>query len=250
LTSLGCLNMAAAIMTKPNQVTYRTRHLDRLKGIYGYVSETRHDAVRFRTEVMDYAYFQIDDNNWTKLKHADVMEEVPKDTPIPLEPDKVMAMYHHANLYHNMTTGRAVTGILHLLNQTPVDFYTKKQATVETATYGSEFVAGRTATEQIIDLRLSLRYLGVHIIGGTYMFGDNRTVVDSSMSIASRLHKRHIILSYHRVREAIAAGVLYFIHLPGALNPADILSKAWGYQQVWIMLKVLLLWKGDTIDIE
>ena len=34
------------------------------------------------------------------------------------------------------------------------------------------------------------------------------------------------------------------------LNPADILSKAWGYQQVWIMLKALLFWEGDTIDIE
>ena len=111
-------------------------------------------------------------------------------------------------------------------------------------------LAARTATEQIIDLRLSLRYLGVNIAEGTYMFGDNRTVVDSSMSVASRLHKRHIMLSYHRVREAIAAGILYFIHLPGAFNPADILSKAWGYQQVWVMLKALLFWEGDTMEIE
>ena len=33
----------------------------------------------------------------------------------------------------------------------------KRQATVETATYGSEFVASKTATEQIIDLRHTLR---------------------------------------------------------------------------------------------
>ena len=32
---------------------------------------------------------------------------------------------------------------------------------METATYGSEFVASKTATEQIIDLRHTLRYLGV-----------------------------------------------------------------------------------------
>ena len=103
--------------------------------------------------------------------------------------------------------------------------YTRKQGTVETATYGSEYVAGRTATEQIMDHRVSLRYLGVHVLGPTYLFGDNRSVVDSSMKIASKLHKRHVLLSYHRVREAIAAGVLYFIHIPGAINPADILSK-------------------------
>ena len=34
---------------------------------------------------------------------------------------------------------------------------------METATYGSEFVGSKTATEQIIDLRHTLRYLGVPI---------------------------------------------------------------------------------------
>jgi hypothetical protein len=94
-----------------------------------------------------------------------------------------------------------------------------------------------------------LRYLGVPIMGATYMFGDNKSVVDSSMRIASRLNKRHVLLSYHRVREAIASGVLYFIHIRGAINPADILSKSWGYSQVWPMLKPILFWEGDTYEI-
>ena len=34
------------------------------------------------------------------------------------------------------------------------------QSTVETATFGSEYVAARTCTEQIIDLQTTLRYLG------------------------------------------------------------------------------------------
>ena len=69
---------------------------------------------------------------------------------------------------------------MHLLNQTPIDSFTKKQPAVETATYGSEFMAARVATEQIMELRTYLRYLGVELTGGTYMFGDNKTVVDSS----------------------------------------------------------------------
>ena len=82
------------------------------------------------------------------------------------------------------------------------------------------------------------------------MFGDNKSVVNSSMDLTSRLHKRHMILSYHRVREAIAANILKFNYLPGKYNPADIQSKAWGYQQVWIMLKAILFWEGDTNEIE
>ena len=66
-----------------------------------------------------------------------------------------------ANLYHDIMTGRSVTGVLRLINKTLLDWYSKKQATVETATYGSEFVAARTCTDQIMDIRTTLRYLGV-----------------------------------------------------------------------------------------
>ena len=78
-----------------------------------------------------------------------------------------------------MLTGRSVTGVLHFFNKTPTDWYAKKQGSAETATYGSEFVAARTATEQIIDNRMSLRYLGVPI-KESFMFGDNESVLNSS----------------------------------------------------------------------
>ena len=78
-----------------------------------------------------------------------------------------------------MITGRSVTGILHLVNKTPIDWFSKNQATVETATYGSEFVAARTCLEQAIDFRLTLRYLGVSIREKSYMFGDNQSVVEA-----------------------------------------------------------------------
>ena len=72
---------------------------------------------------------------------------------------------------------------------------------METATDGSEFVASKTATEQIIHLRHTLRYLGVPIKTKSYLFGDNRSVVTSSTLPQSTLGKRHNILAYHRVRK-------------------------------------------------
>jgi hypothetical protein len=78
---------------------------------------------------------------------------------------------------------------------------------VETATYGSEFVAARVCVEQSIDLRNTLRFLGVPIQEKSYMFGDNKSVVDSSMRLNAKLHKRHTMLSFHHVRKAIAAGI-------------------------------------------
>ena len=40
-----------------------------------------------------------------------------------------------------------------------------------------------------------------------------------------------------------------FYHIPGEINPADILSKHWGYQQIWKQLQPLLFWQGDTREL-
>ena len=151
-----------------------------------------------------------------------------------------------ANLHHDLATGKAVTAVLHFLNQTPIDAYTKRQSTVETSTYGSEFVAARTAVDQIIDICTTLRYLGVPIRDKSYMFGDNRSVVTSSTIPDSTISKRHHLASYHRVREAIAAKYISFHWKDGKSNPADILSKHWEFATVWPMLKPILFWRGES----
>ena len=38
--------------------------------------------------------------------------------------------------------------------------------------------------------------------------------------------------------------------MPGADNPADILSKHWSHASVWEQLQALMFWEGDTINIE
>jgi hypothetical protein len=43
--------------------------------------------------------------------------------------------------------------------------------------------------------------------------------------------------------------MIFYFHLPGAINPADMLSKHWGYQHTWMMLQALLFWKGDTMEL-
>ena len=113
----------------------------------------------------------------------------------------------------------------HFVNKTPVDWYSKKQA--ETATYGSEFVAAKTATEQIMDIRQTLRYLGAPIGAKSFLFGDNRSVVTSATLPHSTLTKRHNMLAFHRVREAIAVKLMAFYWIQSAYNLSDMLSKHW-----------------------
>ena len=60
-------------------------------------------------------------------------------------------------------TRRAITGILHLLNKTPIDWFSKRQAIVEIATHSSKFVAARIIIEQIITLCVDLYYFSISI---------------------------------------------------------------------------------------
>jgi hypothetical protein len=98
---------------------------------------------------------------------------------------------------HGIAMGRLVTGILHLVNKLPIEWYFKKQATVETATYGSEFVAARVCVEQIMDLSNTLRFLGVPVREKSYMFRDNKSVVDSSMQLNASYIS--VTLCYHSI---------------------------------------------------
>ena len=82
------------------------------------------------------------------------------------------------------------------------------------------------------------------------MFGDNESVVKSSMIPESTLSKRHIRLSFHRVRECIASNIVKFFHIPGTENLSDVLTKFTPHCTFWPLIKPVLFWQGDTADLQ
>jgi hypothetical protein len=207
----------------------------------------RFASICVRIEAADYSNVPDHQYDWMYTVYHNTKVVLPKDAPKPLGKHVTLKHYVDANLIHAVTTGKSVTGILHLINKTQLAWYYKKQAMVETTP--SEFVAARLCVEQIIDLFSTLRYLGVLVREKNFMFGDNKSVVDSSMELHAKLHKRHTMLSFHRVREVIASGIVGFYFISGEYDPADILSKHWGYTQTRERLKSLLFWKVDTANI-
>ena len=73
-----------------------------------------------------------------------------------------------------------MTGLLHLINQTPIEWYCKKQATVTSATCSSYFVAVHSMTDQTIDLHYTLHMMGIPLNYHSYAFGDNHTIIQQS----------------------------------------------------------------------
>jgi hypothetical protein len=204
--SLGRFDIQTAIMSMSRfRVAPQVGHLERMKRVYGYLRRYKEAAIRVRTSEPDLSSYTMVEQDWLYSVYGNAKEGIPLDIPEPLGKKVTTSHYGDDNLHFDMINGHAVTGILHFTNETLVHWYSKLQATVKTATYGSEFVAARIATDQIIDLCNKLRYLGVPINGRSRLFRDNASVVITSSIPHSSLKKRHNALCFHRVREAIAA---------------------------------------------
>jgi hypothetical protein len=122
------------------RATPRGGHLERLRRIYGFRSKMCHAVLLIRTEEPDYSDSPDLEHDWPRSVYGEITEVIPHNAPEPLGKYVTTAHYVDANLTHDLVTGRSVTSTLHLVNKTHSDRYSKKQATVETATYGYEFV--------------------------------------------------------------------------------------------------------------
>ena len=126
----------------------------------------------------------------------------------------------------NQITQRSHTGVLLFVCRAPIIWYSKQQNTVETSTFGSEFIAAKTATEMIQALQYKLCMMGIPIDGPTNMFCDNEAVVRNATMPESMLKKKHDAIYYQHVQEACALGLIQIAKDDGATNLADVLTKS------------------------
>jgi hypothetical protein len=162
--------------------------------------------------------------DWIEL-YPDAEEDLPANRPKLKGELCTLTCYVDADHARDQLTRRSVTGILVLLNNTPISWYSKRQKTVESSTYGSELVASRIAVETMMSLRYFISMLGCQLEPSSLMLGDNMAVVLNTTIPSSALKKKHQACNYHKVRESIAAGFIRFAHIRSEENLADILTK-------------------------
>ena len=125
-----------------------------------------------------------------------------------------------------LVTIRSVYEIALFLNNTCLRSTSKRQNAVKTASYGAEMVAGRLVVEQVIDLHYKLNFLGVPVEKASTLLGDNMSVITSCSIPSSNLKNKHNTIAYHRIREAVAAGIVKIKYVKSAHNLTDALTKA------------------------
>ena len=160
--------------------------------------------------------------------YPDAEEHIPTNCPEARGKPVQINLFVDADHAGNVVTWRSHTGILIYLNMAPIYWYSKKQSTIETSTFSSEFVALKIACEKVISLRYKLRMFGVPLEGAANIFCDNEAVFKSASIALSVLKRKHNLIAYHKTRECVAAGIVNIFKEDSKTNLADILTKCLG----------------------
>ncbi len=152
-------------------------------------------------------------------------EPIPENLPRPRGGLVTTHCFVDASHADNKANRCSQTGILIFLNRLPVIWYSKRQNTVESSTFGSEMVALKTAVEMIQGLRFKLRSFGVPIQGPADVFCDNEAVTNAAKKPEVTLSKKHNSVAWHIVRQASAMKMCQLAWEPTSTNLADLLTK-------------------------
>jgi len=220
---LGRIDIAAEVsMMAGFAAAPRIGHLNALFDIFAYLKSHTRSRLVFDPDYPEIP--EAEKPDWSDFYH-DAKEQIPPDAPEPLGKPVMMVAFVDSDHAGDKVTRRSRTGVLVFLNRAPILWYSKKQNSIETSSFGSEFSAMKTGVELVEGLRYKLRMMGIPLDGYTHVRADNLSVVKNSSLPESTLKKKSNSIAYHYVRERAAADMIRVSYEPTATNIADMLTK-------------------------
>jgi hypothetical protein len=225
ICELGRIDILCSVAMLSHQLAMpREGHLDQCFHAFGYLK--KHDR---STMVFDETEPNIDPSSFTKCDWAEfypyAKEAIPPNAPEARGRAVTTHCFVDADHAGDRMTRRSHTGVLIFVNRAPITWYSKRQNGVEASTFGSEFLACKTAVELVEALRYKLRMFGIPIDGPTNVFCDNEAVVKNTTAPESCLKKKRNSIAYHYIREQVAAGTIRVAKEHTDTNIADLFTK-------------------------
>ena len=132
--------------------TPREGHLKRMLRLFGYLKHHQKYRIAFDNGDPSYDSPEFFEHDFTGL-YPDANEDIPENMPEPRTRGVYITVYADSSHGSCLITRRSTTGILLAVNRTPILTYCKRQNTVESSTYGSEFMAERITIKRILKYR-------------------------------------------------------------------------------------------------
>jgi hypothetical protein len=134
--------MMVAFSTAPRQ-----GHLAALLHVYAYLKARSRSRL-----VLNPGYLPevaVSDYDWNDF-YGDVVEPIPPDQPNPQGKAAQTTAFVDSDHAADLVSRRSRTGILIFLQSAPIVWYTKKQGSIKTTSFGLEFTGMKMDIELII----------------------------------------------------------------------------------------------------
>ena len=236
MVELGRVDICTEVsMLSSHLALPRQGHLEALFHLFAYLKSHHNSEMVFDPSEPDLDLSDFPGEDWTLSIYGDVSEELPPtkpfeesgpgEAPEPRGRGFRIVVFVDCDLGGDCMTRRSRTGFAVFLNGAPVYWLSKKQASCEVSTFGSEFTAMKQACEYVRGLRYRLRMMGIPVDEPAFVFGDNKSVLANTTVPGSTLKKMMNSLSYHFIREGCARDEWRTSYVNTLLNCADLLTK-------------------------
>jgi hypothetical protein len=175
-------------------VAPRVGHLEAALSIFAYLQKHKDLAMFFNPceYNIDKSAFPSPEQ-WKEL-YGDIVEDIPLNLPVPLGAPMYFMAYVDADHASNKITRRSQTGFIIYGNCVPLIWFSKKQNTIEMATFSSELVALRICMESLIALRYKVGTFGVPVPEPAYVFCNNESVINATSRVEGCLNKKEALV--------------------------------------------------------
>jgi len=228
MVELGRIDICLEVsMMSSHLALPRQGHLEQLLHVFAYLKK-HHNAELVldpSDPVVDEASFDAKDWTSSEFGHIQGKEELPGNMPEPRGFGFVMRAKVDADHASDSVSRRSRTGFIVYLNCAPIYWMSKKQTSVESSTFGSEFIAMKQCCEYVRGLRYKLRMMGIPCEGPAYIYGDNQSVLANTTIPDSTLKKKSQSIAYHFVREGAARDEWRTSYINTHENESDLLTK-------------------------
>ena len=214
-------------MMSSHLVLPRKGHMEQVMQIFGYLKKYHNAELIFDPSNPTINEQDFEKKDWTSSEfgHVEGREELPPNMPEPRGMGFTIVVKVDVDHASNTVTRRSRTGILVYLNCSLVHWWSKKQTSIESSSFGAEFIAMKQCCKYLCGLRYKLCMIGIPCDQPSHIYGDNLSVLANTTMPDSTLKKKSQSITYHFVREGSAHGEWRTAYVNTHDNEADLLTK-------------------------
>ena len=203
----------------------REGHLKRALKILGYLKKypKKGYVIDPRPPTVNINYVDVKANFGNQY---DFKEDIDEKLPPPKMKELDVTIFVDSNHGHDLLTGKSITGVIVFVGRTPIKYFSKRQSSVQTSTFGAEFISLKRAVEEAVTIRYYLRSMGVKVTKPSIIYGDNMSAIRNTIDPGSPLKKKYLALAYHFCREHFNAGIVSIRKIHTKDNIADPFTKS------------------------